>query len=574
MLRCALRAAALVGGLALWCGGAFGAGIEVTARSPRELTVNLADAEGGRLYRVTLRHADHRFVWENLTPDGEGMVRLRDDKHLRPEYRLQCESRVSRDDPVVFDDLRKSAVVGKRRRRFGVPVSTFGGPGYLVPGVSDLKRDDFGGFWLYMDRPPYAVLKYDSEWGYQFALLTPGRVLAHDLDAKGSLYLLHPGNWVSKHGPLGAALGAWELPFGREPGEFVSASGLAIDRDAGFVYLADETLGRVQRFDLDLELRPFRQTAWGWIGREDLAYRRVGEYNAATMYYQLDRPRQLTLDGKGNLFVGCEHYVSKFDLATGGQVEFGHSPVLGWGGTFTDSAFSRSAGLDGHWQRQWLAGVDGSGNVYIADRENEFVVNPRVQVFDPEGVLVRAVDIEDNVQDELGNRVCVTAVRGLAASGDAVWLVDAAGRVYESRAGLVSGGRLFLGPGAAGRQFDLSDAAERELEVEVQDGRLEHRAEGVVMAYPGGESETGNCEREGRPGLADGETSMWAPTRLGAPFEVSLFEADGEEIPRSDYLVELEETPGLFGTQYDYFRVTNRSGRPWNGVRFIAKTVE
>ena len=74
--------------------------------------------------------------------------------------------------------------------------------------------------------------------------------------------------------------------------------------------------------------------------------------------------------------------------------------------------------------------------------------------------------------------------------------------------------------------------------------------------------------------LADGETSMWTPARLGEPFRVSLFEASGEAIPSSQYLVELEEAPGLFGTQYDYFRVTNRSGREWEGVRFVAETVE
>lgn len=95
-----------------------------------------------------------------------------------------------------------------------------------------------------------------------------------------------------------------------------------------------------------------------------------------------------------------------------------------------------------------------------------------------------------------------------------------------------------------------------------------------MTAYPAEESETDNCEREGRAVLADGETSMWTPARLGEPFRVSLFEGSGEAIPSSQYLVELEEAPGLFGTQYDYFRVTNRSGREWEGVRFVAETVE
>jgi len=95
-----------------------------------------------------------------------------------------------------------------------------------------------------------------------------------------------------------------------------------------------------------------------------------------------------------------------------------------------------------------------------------------------------------------------------------------------------------------------------------------------VMAYPAGESETDNCEGRGRTVLANGETSMWTPARLGEPFRVSLFESAGEAIPSAQCLVEFEEEPGLFGTQYDYFRVTNRSGREWEGVRFVAETVE
>jgi hypothetical protein len=214
------------------------------------------------------------------------------------------------------------------------------------------------------------------------------------------------------------------------------------------------------------------------------------------------------------------------------------------------------------------------GNIYIADRENEFVTNPRLQVFDSEGVLVRAFDMEDEVRDESGNRVYIVAVRGVACAGDRLWLVEAAGRVYESRRGLASGGRLFLGPGAAGRQFDLSGAAESDFEVAVQPKRVRHSSEGLVMAYPAGESETGNCEREGRSVLKEGERSMWIPVRLGERFRVSLFEASGEEMPPGQYGVEFEEKPGLFGTQYDYFRVTNRSGRTWHGVRFLAESIE
>jgi hypothetical protein len=479
-------------------------------------------------------------------------------------------------DPVVFDDVLKGAVVAKSRLVFGVPVSTFGGPGYLVPGLSDLKRDDFGNFWLSVDHAPYAMLRYGPDFGYRFALLLPDAPVAHDVDGEGNLYILHQGNWVSKHGPLGEGLGAWELPSGRGPGQFVSASGMAIDRAAGCIYLSDDILGRVQRFGLDLRLKPVPFTPWGWIGRGDLAYTKPGEYDRDLMYYQLDRPRQLLLDGRGSLLVSCEHYISKFDLGTGRQTPFGRSPALGWGVTFTDSAFSPSAGLDGHWQRHWLAGVDAAGNVYIADRENEFVANQRLQVFGPDGVFIRALDVEDDLRDSSGRRVSITAVKGLVCSGQALYLPDAAGHIYRSPSAtdIVSGGTLYLGPGAAGRQFDLAHADEAKLSVEVQSGPVKHRAQGKVLGYGNERQGSGNCEREGSSSLADGERSMWIPARIGQPFAVKLLDAAGTAIPAAEYTVEYEEKPGLFGSQYDFFRVTNHSGKAWQGVTFVAESVE
>ena len=87
MARRGLRAAALRPVLAaccaLWCGIAAASGLEVVEATPSELTARLTQAEAGRMYRVTLRHDGHMFVWENLIPDDEGLVRLKDDGHLR-----------------------------------------------------------------------------------------------------------------------------------------------------------------------------------------------------------------------------------------------------------------------------------------------------------------------------------------------------------------------------------------------------------------------------------------------------------------------------------------------------------
>jgi len=550
------------------------AAVKVVTRDPAHLVVRLTDVTPGTRYRVTYRNGKRQFVWENLAPDASGAVTLTDDSHLRPEYRLRCESRTSAQDPVVFDDFTKGTVLSRRRQPFGVPVSTFGGPGYLVPGLSSLVRDPRGNFWLYFDHPPYALLKYDAKLLYQFALLLPGKALAFDTDGEGNVWVLHPGNWLSKHGPTGQVLGAWELPSGRKPGEFSLASGLVIDRENGLLYLADEVLGRVQRFDLELNLQPIPAVMWGWIGREDLGYTRAGEYDPERMYYALDRPRDLRLDGAGHLFVSCEHYVSKFDLGTGKQLPFGAAPVLGWGGTFSDSAFSSAAGTDGHWQRHYLAGVDTAGRLYVADRDNEFVPDQRLQVFASDGKLERVFSVGTEVKDARGERVYLGAVAGVACAEDGVWLADAAGHIYESRGGLRDGGIRYLGPGAAGRQFDLSKAEEAKFTAEAQSQRVRHTSEGKVLAFSGSESSTRNCEREGVSLLRHGERSLWLPTRLGEPFTVKLLGADGQPIPESGYRVEYEERPGAFGNRYDFFRVTNNSGADWTGATFVATAKE
>jgi hypothetical protein len=66
---------------------------------------------------------------------------------------------------------------------------------------------------------------------------------------------------------------------------------------------------------------------------------------------------------------------------------------------------------------------------------------------------------------------------------------------------------------------------------------------------------------------------LWVPARIGEQFEVVLFDAEDRLIPSSDYRMEVEDRPGLFGTQYDFFRVTNRSGQTWRGVTFVAQSL-
>jgi hypothetical protein len=525
---------------------------------------------------VTYRGEGREFIWENLVPSEKGELVLKDDRHLRPEYRLRCSSRAAEDDPAVFDDFTKGEVEGRRRLTYGVPVSTFGGPGGIVPGPALLKRDVRGGFWLYLSEGRPRLTKYDAGLSYQFSLRLPAAVVDFDTDGNANLYALLEGNRVLRCNPWGREIRAWRLPFGRSPGAFVAAAGIAADKERDFVYLSDRELHRVQRFSLDLSYRPWLFSLWGWIGWEDLSYIELGSYRAEGKW-RLDRPRQLLVEPDGNLMVSNEHFISRFDLEDGRQLPFGEAPVLGWGGTFEQSPNSRAAGENGKWERHWLAGVDGSGDIYVADQTNAQLLNGRIQRFSREGRFEASFDLGSSLSDAGGRpayiipQIAVATARASEASPSRVWLVEGGGHIYESE-GISSGGILHLGPGAPGRQFDLGQTKAEEFTVEAQPEYVRHEARGLIMGWRGKPHSTSDCEVEGRAAVLDGETSLWLPVRLGEAFKVTV-KLEGAVLPESDYGVEVESGPGAFGSGFDYVRLTNRSGKAWKEAEFEAVAV-
>jgi hypothetical protein len=302
----------------------------------------------------------------------------------------------------------------------------------------------------------------------------------------------------------------------------------------------------------------------------------------------------LALDGKGNIYVSSHHFISKFSLATGEQRPFGLYPVLGWGGSFPieESSHSSWAAQDGHWEWPWLVGIDKRGNIYVSDWSNSYVPFYRIQKFDENGKFVATWDYVSGIVDREGHPVYLTSVFSIAmdtpseldendahsespgSDGTTLVVWEAGGRFYKSK-DFRSGGRLYLGPGYQGCQFDLTRVKEGRFAVAKQTGFVHKTVTGVLKTFsnvdPNGVPYTFNVEAETNTVIPNGITSLWIPVRLGEPFRIRLLE-NTVEIPASDYALYIETQPGTFGTVYDYFRVVNQSGRTWTNVTFVATT--
>ena len=180
--------------------------------------------------------------------------------------------------------------------------------------------------------------------------------------------------------------------YGEGDGQFIWASGIALDRDEN-IYICDEWLNRVSIFDRDGEF----QGKWGVSGAGD------GE---------LDRPTGIAIGPDDTLYItdSRNHRVQMFSLD--GQYK---------------GRFGRHGNGHGEFDLPWGITVAPDGSVYVADWRND-----RIQVFTADGEWQAsygrsgagvgefnrpngvAVDAEGDiyVTDWLNNRVQVLAPDG------------------------------------------------------------------------------------------------------------------------------------------------------------------
>ena len=228
-----------------------------------------------------------------------------------------------------------------------------------------------------------------------------------------------------------------------------SPSGVAVD-GAGNLYIADRFNHRIRKVDSSGNISTVAGTGTAGFG---------GDGGSATdTAAQLNQPQDVALDGAGNLYIAdrFNHRIRKVD--TSGNISTVAGSARGFSG---DGAAATSAAL----RSPWDVAVDGSGNLYIADRGNQ-----RIRKVDSAGVITTVAGTGTRSFGGDGSAAVAAQLNG--PQGVAL---DGAGNLYIADTGnnrirkvaraqsaddwvieTVAGGVIFSGDGAAATAARLS----------------------------------------------------------------------------------------------------------------------